>query len=94
MRFHAWMVTHILNAQIIYFQREDGTMHREITEAVLGFNAAMLNTHGGRSWWERSRTIWRPEFTEHMEQRMGDSPAVDTVWPWFLLDSTDENAAR
>ncbi len=42
MRFHAWMIMHILNAQDMHLQREDDIMHKELSEVVLAFNASML----------------------------------------------------
>ena len=32
MRFHAWMVPHLLNAQVLYFQLSDGIMHQRIAD--------------------------------------------------------------
>ena len=60
MRFHAWMVTHLLNAQVLYFQLNEGVMHQRIADQQLPFNASILKTTGGSQWWRTARTVWRP----------------------------------
>ena len=47
LRFHAWMVFHLLNAQNLFVQVGQATMHRDIADQILAFNAAMLKTPGG-----------------------------------------------
>ena len=86
-RFHAWMVAHVLNAQNMFLQLEDGTMHQGITDQVLSFNAQMLNTKGGLYWWSRARSIWRTEFVGYMDGLMEEARPIMEVWPWFSTSS-------
>ena len=83
MRFHAWMVPHLLNAQVLWFQLNDGIMHRQIADQILTFNAMMLKTNGGSYWWSTARVIWRPEFVEHIDKLIEDLSPITEIWPWF-----------
>ena len=83
MRFHAWMVPHLLNAQVLYFQLSDGIMHQRIADQILPFNAMMLKTRGGSYWWSTARSIWRPEFVEHIDKLIVECSPITEVWPWF-----------
>ena len=91
MRFHAWMVPHLLNAQVLYFQLSDGIMHQRITDQILPFNAMMLKTRGGSYWWSTARSIWRPEFVEHMDKLIDECSPITEAWPWF---STNDQESR
>ena len=86
MRFHTWMVAHMLNAQVVFLQLKDGVMHGDIADQLLQFNAAMLNTKGGLFWWGTARSIWRPEFVKHMDELIQETPPITEVWPWFSSD--------
>jgi len=83
MRCHAWLITHLLSAQNLYFQAEDDTMHQAFAEQVLGFTASMLKTKGGLQWWTTARPIWRPEFVTHMDGLMQGAQPVTDTWPFF-----------
>ena len=83
MRFHAWMVAHMLNAEVLFFQVKEGIMHELIGDQVLQFNAAMLKMKGGAYWWATAVSIWKPEFVEHMNKLIEDSTPINEVWPWF-----------
>lgn len=67
-RFHGWLVAHLLNAQNLFFQTTEGIMHTHVAEQILLFNAAMLKMKGGSYWWNTARSIWRPQFVEHMDK--------------------------
>ena len=77
------MVAHLLSAQNLFLQLEDGTTHGEVTDQVLRFTASMLKTAGGLEWWAGARPIWRPEFVAYMDDLMKDAPAVTETWPFF-----------
>jgi hypothetical protein len=47
MRFHTWMIAHLLSAQVMFFQLADGIMHERMADQILPFNAMMLKTKGG-----------------------------------------------
>ena len=83
MRFHAWMVAHMLNAEVLFFQVKEGIMHELIGDQTLKFNAAMLNMRGGAYWWATAVSIWKPEFVEYMNRLIEDSSPIDELWPWF-----------
>ncbi|MBI1213073.1 MAG: hypothetical protein GC190_16540 [Alphaproteobacteria bacterium] len=83
MRFHAWMVPHMLNAQTMFLQRNTGTMDRQVTEQILMFSAAMLKMKGGQEWWSTARAIWRLEFVAEMDKRIEQVPPITNSWPWF-----------
>ena len=83
MRFHTWMVAHMLNAEVLFFQLKDGIMHQLIGDQVLKFSAAMLNMKGGSYWWVSARPIWKPEFVEYMDKLIEDSSPITEHWPWF-----------
>jgi len=87
MRFHTWMVAHLLNAQTVFLQLEDGIMPQRIADQILPFNAAMLNSKGGLYWWGTARSIWRPEFVDHMDKLIEEASPITEVWPWFSTDS-------
>ena len=89
MRFHTWMVAHLLSAQVMYFQFVDGIMHERISEQVLPFNAMMLKTKGGRCWWSTARDIWRPEFVQYMDDLIEDSAPITDIWPWFTVTDSE-----
>ena len=72
MRFHAWMIMHIFNAQNMYMQREDDIMHKELSEVVLAFNASMLKLKSGYKWWEGARMPLNADFVEFMEGQIKD----------------------
>ena len=86
-QFHMWMVTHTLSLQNMYLQTRANTMHTELAEAVLTFNASLLQLPGTNHWWEASRQIFHPDFIADMDERMKLVPAVDNMWPWFLSKS-------
>jgi hypothetical protein len=85
-RFHAWMVSHLLNAQNLFMQLEQGTMHRDIADQILAFNAAMLKTPGGSRWWETARFIWRPAFVSHLDALISRAAPISDAWPFFLSE--------
>ena len=89
MRFHTWMVAHLLSAQVMYFQFVDGTIHEPTAEQVLPFNAMMLKTKGGLYWWSTARRIWRPEFVEYMDGLIADVEPVTETWPWFSMSESE-----
>ena len=80
LRFHAWMVAHLLNAQNLYL---DSAMHGAIMDQVLGFTATMLSTEGGAQWWATARPIWTDEFDSYMDKLIESSPTVTDRWPFF-----------
>ena len=96
MRFHAWMVTHLLSAQVMYFQYLDGVIQKPTAEQILRFNSMMLKTKGGLHWWATARAIWRPEFVQHMDELIADSAPITEIWPWFAIpeDSTSHLTNR
>lgn len=83
MRFHAWMVPHMLNAQTLFLNRNTGIMDRQVAEQILQFNAAMLKMKGGQEWWRTARSIWRHIFVTEMDRRIEQSPPITNDWPWF-----------
>ena len=87
MRFHTWMVAHLLNAQNLFLQLNEGIMHRGVTDQILSFNAQMLNSKGGLYWWGTARSIWRPEFVAHMDSLIEKARPITEVWPWFSTQS-------
>jgi hypothetical protein len=91
MRFHAWMVAHLLNAQVLWFQWDDGIMHRQIADQQLTFNAMMLKTKGGSRWWSTARGIWRPEFVEHIDKLIEELSPITEIWPWFSTLDQESN---
>ena len=86
LRFHAWMVSHLLNAQNLFVQVGQGTMHRDIADQILAFNAAMLKTPGGSRWWETARFIWRPTFVSHLDALISRTAPISDAWPFFLAE--------
>ena len=92
MRFHTWMVAHLLNAQTVFLQLEDGIMHQRIADQILPVNAAMLDSKGGTYWWGTARSIWRPEFVDHMDKLIEEASPITEVWPWFSTDSENNRA--
>ena len=92
MRFHAWMIMHILNAQDMYLQREDDIMYKELSEVVLAFNASMLKLKSGYKWWEGARMPLNADFVEFMEGQIKDVNPVTDAFPWFsaVLDDVDQ----
>jgi hypothetical protein len=94
MRFHAWMVAHLLNAQNVFLQLNDGTIHRRIADQILPFNAAMLNSKGGLYWWSTARAIWRPEFVAYMDKLIKETPPITNVWPWFSTSTQELGVAE
>jgi hypothetical protein len=84
MRFHVWMVAHLLNTQNLYL---DATMHGAIVDQVLHFLATMLSTDGGMQWWITARPIWTADFVAYMDKLIEDSPAVTETWPFFAASS-------
>jgi hypothetical protein len=89
MRFHCWMVPHLLSAQVMYFQFVDGIMHERMAEQILPFNAMMLKTKGGLYWWSTARGIWRPEFVQYMDDLIANSEPVTEIWPWFSITGSE-----
>jgi len=83
MRFHIWMIAHLLNAQNLYLQRQDGVMHLQLADTVLSFNASMLSLNGGRYWWGTTRAILQPDFVAHMDNLIERAAPVTDSWPWF-----------
>ncbi len=90
MRFHTWMVAHLLNAQNVFLQLEDGIMHQRIADQILPFSAAMLNSKGGLYWWGTARSIWRPEFLDHMDKLIEEASPITEVWPCFSTHSEED----
>jgi len=43
----------------------------------------MLKTRGGSYWWSTARSIWRPEFVEHMDKLIDECAPITEAWPWF-----------
>ena len=83
MRFHVWMVAHLLNAQTSYLQLEDGAINEQAAVQTIGFNAALIKTTGGRQWWDYIKSIWRESFVAHLETLAADAQAISDLWPWF-----------
>jgi len=92
MRFHAWMVAHLLNAQVLYFQFDDGVMHQRIAEQIMSFNASLLKTKGGEQWWRTAQSIWREEFVERINELIEQTSPVNELWPWFYADKVEIDA--
>ena len=80
------MVSHLLNAQNLFVQVGQGTMHRDIADQILAFNAAMLKTPGGSRWWETARFIWRPTFVSHLDALISRTAPISDAWPFFLAE--------
>ena len=93
LRFHTWMVAHLLNAQNVFLQVSEDTMDSRVADQILPFSAAMLNSTGGRSWWQSARPIMRPEFVAYMDDLIEESGPVADIWPWFSTDEQEEDAA-
>jgi len=83
MRFHVWMVAHLLNAQTSYLQLEDGAINEQAAVQTIGFNAALIKTKGGRQWWDYIKPIWREGFVAHLEGLSAEAQAINELWPWF-----------
>ena len=94
MRFHTFMVAHLLNAQNVFLQLQDGTMHQRIADQILPFNAAMLNSRGGLYWCGTARSIWRPEFVDHMDKLIEQASPITEIWPWFSTHSEQESSSK
>jgi len=83
MRFHVWMVAHMLNAQTSYLQLEEGSINEQVAVQTIEFNAALIKTPGGREWWDYIKPIWRESFVTHLEALSADAQAINELWPWF-----------
>lgn len=83
LRVHSWLAAHMLSAQNLYLQAQDGTTHTDVSDQVLGFTATMLQTAGGKQWWDTARPVWRPEFVPHLDTLMKDTGPVTENWPIF-----------
>ena len=85
MRFHAWMITHTLNAQNMYLQQEDDIMHKQITEAILAVNASIFKLKGGNQWWQCAKKTLDPTFVDDMDERVENATPATDAFPWFVL---------
>jgi len=83
MRFHVWMVAHLLNAQTSYLQLKDGTINEQAAVQTISFNAALIKTKGGRQWWDYIKPIWRESFVAHLEDLSAEAQSISELWPWF-----------
>ena len=83
-QFHMWLVQHILSAQNMFLQTHSNTMHIDLAESVLTFNATMLKLPGAYQWWETGRQIFHPEFVKDMDRRIEAAAPVSDSWPWFV----------
>ncbi len=85
LRFHGWMVAHLLNAENMHLKLTQGIFDVVIAHQVLGFNAEMLKSNGGHAWWQSAKLIFNanPEFVEYMDKMIRDSPPITETWPWF-----------
>ena len=85
LRFHGWMIAHLLNAENMHLKLTQGILEVVIANQVLGFNAAMLKATGGYAWWQSAKLIFEanPEFVEYMDKMIHDSTPITETWPWF-----------
>lgn len=83
MRFHVWMVAHMLNAQTSFLQLKEGSINEQVAVQTNEFNAALIKTPGGRQWWDYIKPIWRESFVTHIEALSENSQAISELWPWF-----------
>ena len=88
LRFHAWMIAHLLNAENMHLKLTQGIFNVFIANQVLGFNAAMLKSNGGYAWWKTAKPIFEanPKFVEYMEKMIHDSMPITETWPWFSTE--------
>ena len=86
MRFHGWMISHLLNAQNLFLEANEGTMHPDLAAQVLTCNAKMLGTAGGHAWWSTARPTFHTEFTNHMEHLIDREAPIGEMWPCFLSE--------
>ena len=85
LRFHVWMIAHLLNAETMHLKLTQGIFDVVSAHQLLVFNAGMLKSNGGHVWWQSAKLIFNanPEFVEYMDKMIGDSPPITETWPWF-----------
>ena len=85
LRFHAWMVAHLLNAENMHLKLTQGILDAVIANQVLGFSAAMLKSAGVQAWWQSAKLIWNanPEFVDFLDQMISETRPITETWPWF-----------
>jgi len=83
-RFHGWMVAHLLNAENMHSKLSQGLFDVALANQVLGFNAGMLKSAGGATWWESAKQIFNtnPEFVSYMDNLIDESAPITETWPW------------
>lgn len=87
MRFHSWMIIHLINAQTVYLQSQREVQDRQTAEAILNFNGSMLKLDGGFQWWQGARQALDPDFVREMDQRIDRAVPVSSIFPWFVVAS-------
>ncbi|MGR8950445.1 MAG: hypothetical protein ACU84Q_20570 [Gammaproteobacteria bacterium] len=93
MRFHSWMIIHLINAQTVYLQSKRDVQDRQTAEAILNFNGSMLKLDGGLQWWQGAREALDPDFVQEMDRRIESSAPVSDIFPWFVVESNDKHLA-
>jgi len=90
LRFHGWMVAHLLNAENMHSKLSQGLFDVALANQVLGFNAGMLKCAGGATWWASAKQIFNanPVFVSYMDNLIDESSPITKTWPWFSSDDT------
>ena len=73
MRFHSWLVPHVMNAQTVYMQSQENIQDSSLADFILRFNGSLLSSKGGYQWWERARPVLDPIFVEKMDKAISES---------------------
>lgn len=92
MRFHSWMVIHLINAQTVYLQSQREVQDQQTAEAILNFNGSMLKLDGGFQWWQGAREALDPAFVREMERRIEVAAPISSIFPWFVVESKSNSS--
>ncbi len=83
-RFNAWgfSLQHIVEG--VFFQHRSGLIHPTSHEGYVLACLAILNTPGGRMWWEEASKVGNAEFCTYLSKRLAAEAATLPVWTDLL----------
>ena len=85
-RFHALMCAIFLASQSTFMQSGRGEAEKTQAAVIDGVNATMIRSPGIARWWADSKSVFHPEFTQHLDriaESQSGEPLLPDRLPWY-----------